>query len=275
VKVLSLALVVVLFASMSAQKAMARNALDTPCGNLSYTHSLADAKLVGNVSEETVSVIIRYTRGVVDNVDFPYPWHFEDAKNTDPWYGPLPHRTETPIRIEFPPKGFDLAKIPQPISRILALTTPDGITHLPPCPPIPRSTAFEDRRSEILNNTILSHDESSGLRAVPRFARFGDEPQMFCLVTTNVGTKTIRGFSYLITYLGSRDYILGTDRIVDRTTIVPGALGGTPPPIKDLPQMSCVFISRKLAPKQINSIDHVRVNLQSVDYADGTRWVLH
>jgi len=57
---------------------------ENACGNLVFTRSPVDAKLKDNVSEETVSVVIRYTRGIVDNLDVPYPWRFEDAEKSNP-----------------------------------------------------------------------------------------------------------------------------------------------------------------------------------------------
>jgi hypothetical protein len=106
---------------------------DQPCGDVEFVPDEAP-RYRGATAAETIRATVRFSDGHTESAEFPYPWIYPDAADTDPW---SPHNVADPnfpARAQLPPPGTNTGRFPDLIRYILDHTRPDGTTLLQDCP---------------------------------------------------------------------------------------------------------------------------------------------
>ena len=106
---------------------------DAPCGYVEFIPSNA-AKIVGDVSYETVRTTVHFPDGHEQSDDFPYPWVYSDYLDTDPWSPINVRKTNLVVLAQLPPPGADTRRYPDIVRYVLDHTNAHGGTVLQPCP---------------------------------------------------------------------------------------------------------------------------------------------
>jgi hypothetical protein len=106
---------------------------DQPCGEVEFIPDDAP-RYRGTTAAETIRATVRFADGHVESAEFPYPWIYPDAADTDPW---SPHNVgnpDFPAHAQLPPAGTGTGRFPELIRYILDHTRPNGTTVLQDCP---------------------------------------------------------------------------------------------------------------------------------------------
>jgi hypothetical protein len=106
---------------------------EQPCGDVEFVPGEAP-KYRGTTAAETIRATVRFPDGHTESADFPYPWIYPDAADTDPWSPRNIANPDFPARAQLPPPGADPSRFPELIRYILNHTRPDGTTVLQDCP---------------------------------------------------------------------------------------------------------------------------------------------
>ncbi len=106
---------------------------DAPCGYVEFIPSNA-AKIVGDVSYETVRTTVHFPDGHEQSDDFPYPWVYTDYLDTDPWSPINVRKANLVVLAQLPPPGADTRRYPDIVRYVLDHTNAHGGTVLQPCP---------------------------------------------------------------------------------------------------------------------------------------------
>jgi hypothetical protein len=106
---------------------------DQPCGDVEFIPDDAP-RYRGSTAVETIRATVRFPDGHTEAAEFPYPWIYPDAADTDPWSARNIANPDFPARAQLPPPGADSSRFPELIRYILNHTRPDGTTVLQDCP---------------------------------------------------------------------------------------------------------------------------------------------
>jgi hypothetical protein len=107
--------------------------VDQPCGDVEFVPDDAP-RYRGSTAAETIRATVRFPDGHTEAAEFPYPWIYPDAADTDPWSSRNIANPDFPARAQLPPPGADTSRSPELIRYILNHTRPDGTTVLQDCP---------------------------------------------------------------------------------------------------------------------------------------------
>ncbi len=106
---------------------------DQPCGDVEFIPS-DEPRYRGSTSSETIRATVRFPDGHTESAEFPYPWVYPDAADTDPWSPRNVTNPDFPARAQLPPPGADTSRFPALIRYILTHTRANGTTVLQDCP---------------------------------------------------------------------------------------------------------------------------------------------
>lgn len=106
---------------------------DQPCGDVEFVPDEAP-KYRGGTAAESIRATVRFPDGHTESAEFPYPWIYPDAADTDPWSSRNIADPDFPARAQLPPPGADTSRFPDLIRYILNHTRSDGTTVLQDCP---------------------------------------------------------------------------------------------------------------------------------------------
>jgi hypothetical protein len=106
---------------------------DAPCGYVDFIPE-GPPSMRGSTSYETIRATVRFPDGHQESDDFPYPWIYPDAADTDPWSARNVRVANLTVHAQLPPSETDASRFSPVIRYILDHTRADGTTVLQECP---------------------------------------------------------------------------------------------------------------------------------------------